>query len=453
MVNLAQPQLSGLGRNPAAPVGILVRLAAHRAGRHGLTMRKGQLPDAVAEALLTHGGSDSAVLLHGRRVSPAIRRTIAEHPDPAIRNAFADFVRSMVERGVALGIEDLVEVYGQDPEQLAAAPEVKLRAAVALTWQDRPMTVQRALLTDRDPMVRAAATRAQHPGVPPEYYERCLADPAVQANIARRLPLSPDQFERLLATEDDDVLDAVAGNPHLTADMAARLRDSASPSVRVAVAYSHHTTPEDRDRLLALVQAEEAAGSIAAEIALHWPTCEPDWLRAAPLTERLSHLQSPHAAFRRIVATGRDLPDRAWRLLDEDPDVTVRRTAARRPGTPPQTLLRLLRDHGENIKVRPLLVEHPNFPRHELRGLASDPNPRTRAHALKDPELPLPQLRALAACEESFLRAGAARHPGATEDLLEQLLTDPDPKVADDAAANPALPPSRMDRIITEASL
>ncbi|GAA2155508.1 hypothetical protein GCM10009760_55510 [Kitasatospora kazusensis] len=452
MVNLAQPQLSGLGRNPAAPVGILVRLAAHQAGRHGLTMREGRLPDAVAEALLAHGGSDSAVLLHRRRVSPAIRRTIAGHPDPAVRNAFADFVQLMVKRGVALGIGDLVEVYGQEPEQLAAAPDVKLRAAVAQAWRDRPMAVQRALLTDPDPRVRAAATRGRHPGVPPEYYERCLADPAVRANIARRLPLSPDQFERLLATGEKDVLDSVAGNPHLSADMVERLRDSASPFVRVAVAYSRHTAPTDRDRLLAMVRAEEAAGSIDAEIALHWSR-EPDWLRAAPLTERLKHLQSPHTAFRRIVATGRDLPDRSWRLLDEDPDVTVRRTAARRPDTPPQTLLRLLRDHGENPKVRPLLVEHPNFPRQELRGLAHDPNPQTRAHALEDPGLPLPQLRALAACEESFLRAGAARHPGATEDLLEQLLADPDPGVADDAAANPALPPSRMDRIITEAGL
>ncbi|MFJ3501801.1 MULTISPECIES: hypothetical protein [unclassified Streptomyces] len=115
MVHLEQPQLSGLGRNPAAPTNVLVRLAAHAAGRSGLMRREGQLPDAVAEALLIHGRGDAAVRLHGRRVSPAMRRRIAEHPDPAIRDAFADFVRSMVESGAGLGIEALLETYGLSP--------------------------------------------------------------------------------------------------------------------------------------------------------------------------------------------------------------------------------------------------------------------------------------------------------------------------------------------------
>ncbi|MGC4987455.1 hypothetical protein ACLQ18_43995, partial [Streptomyces sp. DT193] len=36
-------------------------------------------------------------------------------------------------------------------------------------------------------------------------------------------------------------------------------------------------------------------------------------------------------------------------------------------------------------------------------------------------------------------------------DLLERLLADPEPKVADHAAANPVLPRARMERIIAEA--
>jgi hypothetical protein len=92
MVHLKQPQLSGLALNPSAPEEFLVCLATHAAGRHGLSLRKGQLPDAVVEALLTYGGGRSAVRLHGNRVTPAMRLRIAEHPDPAIRNAYADFV-------------------------------------------------------------------------------------------------------------------------------------------------------------------------------------------------------------------------------------------------------------------------------------------------------------------------------------------------------------------------
>ncbi|MFJ7780635.1 hypothetical protein [Streptomyces yangpuensis] len=451
-MDLEEPHLSGLGQNPAAPTDVSVRLAAHEAGRHGLTLRPGPWPDAVAEALLTHGGRCSAVLLHGSRVSPAMRRRIAGHPDPAIRDAHADHVRDLVANGTARNLPDLVEAYGLPPAELAAASDPRLRAVVAVTWQDRPAAVQSALLDDPDPRVRAAATRDEQPGVPPEDHDRCLADPAVRANLARHVPLTPDRFARLSATGDPDVLHAVAHNPHLTADMAARLQDSEDPVVRVAVAYSRHVRPETRDRLLALVEAEEEAGSIEAEIALSW-FHEPDWLRDAPPAERLTYLDCPHPAFRRVLATCRDLPDAAWRRLDDDPDVRVRHTAARRPDAPPEVLLRHVRDDGDFHHAGPLTTDHPNFPRRALRGFLDEADPWLRALALRDPHLPVPGLRRLAACEESFLRSGVARHPKVTADLLDALLADPEPGVAHAAAASPALPRSRMDRILAEAGL
>ncbi|WP_369776409.1 hypothetical protein [Streptomyces sp. R33] len=219
------------------------------------------------------------------------------------------------------------------------------------------------------------------------------------------------------------------------------------------MAYNRHTAPQTRDRLLARVEAEDAAGSDAAAFALHWSPYSPSWLRDAPLAERLTYLQCPHAVFRREVAAGRDLPDEAWSQLDADPDVSVRRAAAHRPSTPPHVLLKLLRTHGEVSHVRPLLVDHPNFPRQALRGFMDEPDPRVRVLALKDPELPVADLRQLAACADSFLRAGTARHPNITTELLELLLADPEPKVADDAAANPALPRAQMDRILARAGL
>ncbi|GAA3371109.1 hypothetical protein GCM10020367_20440 [Streptomyces sannanensis] len=73
--------------------------------------------------------------------------------------------------------------------------------------------------------------------------------------------------------------------------------------------------------------------------------------------------------------------------------------------------------------------------------------------ALQDPDLPVTALQQLAAAAESFLRRGVARHPNITDALLEQLLSDPDPEVADDAAANSALRPTRMYRILTTADL
>ncbi|MFE4176864.1 hypothetical protein ACFRR7_33290 [Streptomyces sp. NPDC056909] len=453
MTSLDHPRLSGLGRNPAAPQDVLVRLAAHAVGRHGISLRRGRLADAVVEALLTHGDKETAVSLHGERLSPAMRRRVAEHPDPAVRDAYPDFVRDMVDLGVPIGIADLEEAYGRPRTALAGAPSPRLRAAVARTWYDRPLAVQVGLLADPDRQVRAAATEHSQPGVPPEWRDRCLADPAVRVNVARYVPLTSDQFARLIRSEDEGVHQAVAGNPHLSAEMVARLLDIDDPLVRIAVTHSRHVDAETRDRLYALVEAERADGSIDAEVALNWNFAEPDWLRDAPLDERMTYLDRPYATFRRVLASCYDLPEEAWRRLDNDRELKVRRAAARRPDAPPEVLERLVRAHGDVFHIRPLLVDHPNFPRHTLRTFVDEPSPNVRYVALQDPELPVASLQQLAVDAEPFLRRGVARHPNVTEALLEQLLSDADPEVADDAAANSALRPSSMYRILTAAGL
>ncbi|MDX2701778.1 hypothetical protein PV350_02845 [Streptomyces sp. PA03-6a] len=453
MTSLTHPRLSGLGSNPAASGDVLVRLAAHAAGRHGVELRADRLADEVVEALLAHGGGDSAVLLRRDLISPRMRRRIAGHPDAAIRDAHADFVRSMVDRGVPIGIDALEEVYGERRTALAGAPDPKLRAAVARTWWERPVEVQVAMLADPDPQVRAAATRHERPGVPPEWWDRCLADPATRANVACHVPLTGEQFLALMRDGDEDARQAVAGNPHLTADMVARLLDADDPVVRFVAAQSRHVDRGTRDRVYASVEAESAGGSMGADLALSWPVAPPHWLREVPLEERLTYLDCRHVAFRRVLASCRDLPEEAWQRLDDDPDLNVRRIAARRPDTPPEVLERLVRAHGDEFRVRPPLVEHPHFPRHTLRTFADEPDARVRYVALQDPELPRPLLERLAAAEESFLRQAVARHPNITDALLERLLRDPDPEVVHRAAANPVLRPERMHRILADAGL
>jgi hypothetical protein len=76
----------------------------HPAGRQGLSLRGGQLADAVVEALLTHDGGGSAANLRRDRISAEMRRRVAEHPDPAIRDGHADFVRRMVDREVGFAV-------------------------------------------------------------------------------------------------------------------------------------------------------------------------------------------------------------------------------------------------------------------------------------------------------------------------------------------------------------
>lgn len=40
MTSLDHPRLSGLGRNPTAPQDVLIRLATHKAGRNGISLRR-----------------------------------------------------------------------------------------------------------------------------------------------------------------------------------------------------------------------------------------------------------------------------------------------------------------------------------------------------------------------------------------------------------------------------
>ncbi|MGW8573250.1 hypothetical protein [Streptomyces niveus] len=197
----------------------------------------------------------------------------------------------------------------------------------------------------------------------------------MRVNVARYVPLTSEQFAQLMRSEEEEVHQAVAGHPHLSAEMVARLLDIDDPLVRIAAAQSRHVDAETRDRLYALVEAERADGSIEAEVALSWNFAEPDWLREAPLTERMTYLDCQYTTFRRVLASCHDLPEEAWRRLDNDPELVVRRAAARRPDTPPEVLEGLVRAHGDVFHIRPLLVDHPNFPRHMLRTFVDEPSP------------------------------------------------------------------------------
>ncbi|MEE6263579.1 hypothetical protein [Plantactinospora sonchi] len=446
-------RLSGLARNPAATEQILVRLARDAVVARELASRRRPLPDAVAETILAHRDPGSALFLHGDRVSPAIRARIAADPDPAIRYAHRDFVRSMVEREVFLPVEELAEAYARSPDELARDPDPRIRAAVADAWWTAPAPVRAALLTDPDPTVRTAASRRAQPPVPVELHPTCLADPATRAHVAGYAELT-DALAFSLATDPDhETRQAVARNPRLSAEVVAVLVADPHPLVRAAMMQHPGVDERTRDRLHAELAAEKAAGSLDARVALDWSLAEPIWLRELPLPARLSYLDSRHVAFRRALAGSRDLPPEAWRRLDADPDWRVRRYAATRPDTPPEVLERLVREHGDGGPIRPRLVEHPNFPATAFARFAEHPEPRVRCLALAGPDLAPEVLNRLTADPEPSVRRAAAGHRGLHPARVAELLADEDDEVVRAAAAHPALPAARAHRILDEAGL
>ncbi|MFE2884661.1 hypothetical protein [Streptomyces sp. NPDC059272] len=90
MTFLGHPTFAGRARNPGAPEDVLVPLA----GRQGLSLCRGRPADAVVEALPTYAATPPWTFA-GTGSPRKCASRIAGHPDPAIRDACADFVRQL----------------------------------------------------------------------------------------------------------------------------------------------------------------------------------------------------------------------------------------------------------------------------------------------------------------------------------------------------------------------
>ncbi|WP_067812789.1 hypothetical protein [Actinomadura kijaniata] len=113
---------------------------------------------------------------------------------------------------------------------------------------------------------------------------------------------------------------------------------------------------------------------------------------------------------------------------------------ARSPSAPGEELERLVREHGEDTSVTPLLVEHPNFPPRAFVRLARSDDPRLRQWALKGEDLPAALVGTLASDPVPSLRRRAAGHRNLPVSCPPSLLTDDDPQVVEAAGAAPGLP-------------
>jgi hypothetical protein len=165
--------LRGLARNPVAPAWVLLRLVADRLLAREVACWYPEPPPEVVEQLLADGDPDALSCLGISWSLPAqVRERMAGHPSARVR-------------ATALGGDepplDLVRRLAADPApeiraKVAANPrlpaelrtelsrdaDAQVRAAVAQYWHDPLSDVQRALLTDPEPAVRAKALSVWH---------------------------------------------------------------------------------------------------------------------------------------------------------------------------------------------------------------------------------------------------------------------------------------------------
>ncbi|MFE1321899.1 hypothetical protein [Kitasatospora phosalacinea] len=476
MPDLPYDFLGGLAENPALPAELVDRLVAARHRAYGLAKRPG-LTVAQLDALIAH---DAHAVALSRHLPPQVRRRLAAHPDPGVRTALVisaapDEDPELLERFAADPAPKVRKQLAESDRapadlraRLAHDPDPEVRAALAQWWTAAPEPVRRALLTDPEGSVRAAACatyfcRLPHPVPPADLVPALLADPLTRAGAAVHCDPATTDLERLAADPDPEVRRALAAHPGLPAGVRERLAADPLARIRLVVLARPDTPAAERAALHDSITGpfeppgedvdEETAFELEMDhigVGIELWMLDLPWVTADPLP----HLDSPHPVFRRAAASP-DLPAEARARLLADPDNEVALAAARSSPDPidPATAERLDRGHRPAKRMRWRPADAFPLPVETLRRLADDPAPRMRLLALRDPELPAHLLEHLATDPEEHVRAAAASHPAHAPATLRALLDDPSPAVRRAAAANPALPADEIRARLDAAGL
>lgn len=408
----------------------------------GLSVNRGA-PDDVVIRLFDHGVDASLA----REQSEAVVLAAIEHPDRQVRAGLAEWQPGMsATQWTALILAEasaphralLVSRAGrraagltaQGYARLATDPAPDVRAAAA-DLPGLPAALLTALAADPEGVVRSAACGPAWAALSEAERDTLLADPhpavrnAALLRCHQDLPLPRPVFEtldqraaaescrldRALAEEltrheDLEMRLAVAGNPHMDADLVLSL--AADPEYRVRLRASVHPGLNEEQRAAAIpsdFDPTHLRHDVPWVLARHQ---DPEEMR------RLA--SSVHPALRSSVARAQQLPPDVVERLARDEDRVVRLFLAEScDDAPGWMLLEVWHWWTGSFSKPDRPRSHPNFPRAGLLRFAKDPNPRLRQLALDDPR--------------------------STAELVERFALDPDDEVRRRAAQDLRLSP------------
>ncbi|MFD1311421.1 hypothetical protein [Streptomyces kaempferi] len=424
---LAREWLGGLTLNPALPASVLTRL---------LTVE--ELP-AYSSSWLARCPLDrerTAVLVAAPRIDHRLQAVenptadvdvlarLARDPEPRVRFVYAaiagDFGRRVPE-GV--------------PEVLAGDSEARVRR-MATQW-DLPVAVRARLAEDEDALVRASALTADlWPRLSAAVREALLADPEprVRDAVAQLFPPEPvprAEPDERVQDPDPFVRSRAAQDPEVPTALALRLAEDPDDSVRLSLSMREDLTEEQRSAVAYVVPN-----------GYHTP---PRWIvergHQPDIARRAA--ASGHVLLRRSIAMQRHLPADVVDRLAEDEDFFVKLTLCQSCQEAPHALVLEMYAHWHGLKWT-LVRSHPNFAKPGLARFVDHPDARLRRAALDDPEAG-PEL-VLRLIDDPEVGWWALRDPRLPSQELNQRLNVPDS--ARNAAANPALPPETMHRLL-----
>ncbi|MEU4096257.1 hypothetical protein [Streptomyces sp. NPDC026673] len=482
---LPERRLAGLALNPSAPEDVLLRLLADGpAAARMVLCRDRALPDAVVDAAVAHPDRYTrSFFARNPHAEPSQRARLVDDPEWFVRAHLADGPRlpwavrprPLPDRAVV----HMIRTYenellgGTFHRQISAGlmrsmhahPDAKVRR-MGVSWSGVPDEALDALLADPDDEVREMVLlRLRHKD--PEWVERELPDRPCHARTGMLTndALSRGVVERVLASPDtpDDRF-MIAGNPTLPADAVRRLAVDADPEVREQIAFRSDLGAEERRVLAgdtdprvrlavsvhpALSEAERAA--IDYEVPVDgtfgaWPRS----LVARDHGEVRRDAVSGHPMLRRRAAREPSLPADLVERLAADDDLGVRVLLAQNhPDAPPALLLRSFLEYTG--PEREHLLTRPRFPTAGLARHAGDTDPAVRALAARDPAAAAETVERLTRDPDPGVRAAGAGHPNLPRARLAELLEDGE--LAHRAAANPALDPAVMRRLVAPLPL
>lgn len=476
----AERRLAGLAVNPAARVGLLMRLLADGppAARMALCGDR-DLPESVVDALLTHPDRWArAFFASNPHADPAQRARLVDDPEFVVKARLADGPAS---RGVKrprplpdLTVVHMINTYdgelvGGLYHQISAGlrrempthPDAKVRLWGVGLWRGLSAEVRAALLADPDPDVRGCAERhARHED--PQWVQRelpersCHARTALlmhdalsravidsvlttpvgkedRAMIARNPSLPPDVVVLLAADPDPEVRERIACRPDLGPDERRALAVDPDPEVRLTLSTHRALTESER----AGIDYEVPEGGDFGPCYQLSPPREPAAVRRDAL--------SAHPLLRRRAAADQLLPPDLLDLLAADPDLGVRVTLAQNhPDAPAGFLLCSFLEYTGRDRAE--LLTRPHFPTAGLAVYADHEDPAVRALATRDPELAPALADRLTRDPDEEVRGAGARHPNLPAARIAELLEGGE--LAPHAAANPALDPALMEELV-----
>ncbi|MFF5448480.1 hypothetical protein [Streptomyces sp. NPDC012888] len=483
--------LRGIAFNPAAPADVLVRLLGGGAGEAGLVMCAGRdLPGAVVDAALRHPDRGiRCALARNQYVDPARLAPLATDPSGIVRGQLADGPRGFPRRVRPLPDEVLVTLLtardgGEDGRvtaqeivgelessrqmplsffrRMAGHEDPGLRTVATWRWGSLTAAQRAGLLGDPDPAVREAA-RERNWEADPERVEARLAASGSRGNgsVFGSCALSPALVERCFA---DGPVRLLARNPHAPAHAVARLARHPEAEVRALVAARPDLGPELVAELMG-----DPDGSVRMRVRLHpFPRTWAEYWAISWVMGHGADCTCPFVEpFAEVDAGPGVGPSADWfAACAVSGEPVLRRVAASWPGLPAELVEALARDDDEEVRIRlachhplapagllvdvfvtrpvhrPHLSALPVFPRTGWAHLIGHPDPQVRALAAADPAVSDPPVED----PDVSVRRAAAANPRLSGEALEVLLADP--RTAEGAAANPALPVPRMHALL-----